>query len=185
MSTVQYSVTYVERHSRLTTFFRGLLVLPHSFVAGVWSIGANFCSFFQWWIIMFTGKRSQGLWLVQKSWLGYAARVQSYATYMFDKWPAFGAEADGEPITYSFDFEAKASRLRTFFQPFIAIPAMFVMLFAGIGFLFYAFICFWAILFTGKQPRGLFDYMLKFHRFMVDFVAFNLYMTDSSPKFGA
>jgi len=185
MSTVQYSVAYVERHSRITTLFRGLLALPHAIVSSIWSIGASICSLFQWWVIMFTGKRSEGLWSVQKNWLGYAARVQSYSTYMFDKWPAFGAESDGEPVTYSFDFEAKASRLRTFFQPLIAIPAVLVMIFMGIGFVFCAFVCFWAILFTGKQPRGLFDFMLKFHRFMVNFVAFNLYMTDASPKWWA
>ncbi len=185
MSTVKYSVAYVERHSRITTLFRGLLALPHAIVSSIWSIGASICSLFQWWVIMFTGKRSEGLWSVQKNWLGYAARVQSYSTYMFDKWPAFGAESDGEPVTYSFDFEARASRLRTFFQPLIAIPAVFVMIFMGIGFVFCAFVCFWAILFTGKQPRGLFDFMLKFHRFMVNFVAFNLYMTDASPKWGA
>ena len=182
---MQYSVAYVERHSRITTLFRGLLALPHAIVSSIWSIGASICSLFQWWVIMFTGKRSEGLWSVQKNWLGYAARVQSYSTYMFDKWPAFGAESDGEPVTYSFDFEAKASRLRTFFQPLIAIPAVLVMIFMGIGFVFCAFVCFWAILFTGKQPRGLFDFMLKFHRFMVNFVAFNLYMTDASPKWGA
>jgi hypothetical protein len=41
------------------------------------------------------------------------------------------------------------------------------------------------ILFAGKQPRGMFDFMLKFHRFACHLSASIMYMTDVSPKFGA
>jgi hypothetical protein len=185
MSQPQFSIQYTEPRSRISNFLRYFLAIPHQIVSSVWQIAAMVCTFLQWWVIIITGKRNQSLWNVQRNWLGYAARVQAYSTYMFDKFPNIGAEPNGEPTEFTFEFDAKASRLKTLFRFLLLIPAFIVAMFTGIGFMVCAGLTWLVILFTGKQPRGMFDFMLKFHRFACQLNASFMYMTDDSPKFGA
>ena len=42
-----------------------------------------------------------------------------------------------------------------------------------------------AILVTGKHPRGLFDFVMKTHQFVIRVQSCALLMTDTRPKFGA
>ena len=76
MSPVLYDVTYTEPHNRLTTAFRYILALPHLMLLGVWGYAVEFVALLQWFVILFTGGRNEGLWSFQRSYLGYAARVR-------------------------------------------------------------------------------------------------------------
>lgn len=185
MSQPTFSIDYTEPRSRLTNFFRYILVIPHFIVSGVWQYLAQILGFFQWWIILFTGKRNQSLWNMQRSWLAYSARVWAYYGLMFDKWPNIGAEPNGEPTSFSFEFESKANRLTNFFRVIWLIPTLIVAIFVMIGALICTALCWFAIVITGKQPRGMFDYLAKVHCFMVRLQASTLLMSDVRPKFGA
>jgi len=185
MSQPTFSIEYTEPRSRLTNFFRYILVIPHMVVSSVWQYLAQILGFFQWWIILFTGKRNQSLWNMQRSWLAYSARVWAYYGLMFDKWPNIGAEPNGEPTGFSFEFESKANRLTNFFRIIWLIPTLIIAILVMIGALICTALCWFAIVITGKQPRGMFDYLAKVHCFMVRLQASTLLMSDVRPKFGA
>jgi hypothetical protein len=185
MSQPSFTIENIERRSRLTTLFRGLLVIPHHFVMTVWQWLVQLLSFVQWWIILFTGKRSEGIWRMQNSWLSYAARVWSYYGLMYDKWPNFGAEPNGEPTTYSFEYTAGASRVKNFFRFIMIIPAAIVAIVVLIGAEIVTGISWFAIVITGKHPQGMFGFLLKVHRYMVRLSAYGMMMTDTYPKYGA
>jgi len=53
---VHFSVDYQERASRLTTFFRLLLVIPHVIVLALWAILAWVLSIVAWFAIVITGR---------------------------------------------------------------------------------------------------------------------------------
>lgn len=185
MSTADLMIEYTSPRSRLTVFFRYILVIPHLMIAQVWGYLVVLLTVFQWFIILFTGKRNQGIWNMQRSWLAYASRVYAYYSLMYDKWPNIGAEPNGEPIALAFNYEASASRLTNFFRIIMIIPAAIVAAVVGIGFLVCMVLSWIAIVITGKHPRGLWDFMLKFHRFMTRYFSYTLLMTDTYPKFGA
>jgi Domain of unknown function (DUF4389) len=185
MSQPTFTIEYTEPRSRLTNFFRYILVIPHIIVCGVWQYLAQILAFFQWWVILFTGKRNQSLWTMQNNWLGYAARVYSYYGLMYDKWPNIGVEPNGEPTSYHFEYQAEANRLTNFFRVLWLIPTAIVAIFVMIGALVTTVLCWLAIIFTGKQPRGMFDFLAKVHGFMVRVWACSLMMSDVRPKFGA
>ena len=185
MSQPMFSVENLAKRSRLTVLFRGLLVIPHYFVMVLWQYLVQLLSFFQWWVILFTGKRSEGIWRMQNSWLGYAARVWSYYGLMYDKWPAFGAEPAGEPTTYSFEYEPSARRLSNFFRFFMMIPATIVAIFVLIGAEIVTALSWFAIVISGKHPQGMFRFLLKVHQFCVRVTAYGMMMTDTYPKFGS
>jgi hypothetical protein len=44
-------------------------------------------------------------------------------------------------------------------------------------------ICWFAILFTGQMSQGMFDFLLKVHRFGVRTSAYTSLLTDTYPKY--
>lgn len=185
MARPSYTITYTEPRSRLTNFFRSLLAIPHMLISGVWGYLANILTFFQWFVVLFTGKRNEGIWKMQNSWLGYAARAWSYYSLMYDQWPNIGSEPAGEPTSYSFEYTAEASRLSNFFRMLWVIPAAIIALVLLIGAYVTLVLSWFAILLMGKQPRGLFNYLAKVHGYMVQMNAYAMLMTDDYPTYGA
>lgn len=62
MARPQFTITYTSPRSRVTNFFRYLLAIPHLLIAGAWQYLANILTFLQWWVVLFTGKRNEGMW---------------------------------------------------------------------------------------------------------------------------
>lgn len=185
MSLPNYSIAYTEGRSRVTTLFRGLLALPHLVVMQAWQYLVQVLTVLQWFIILFTGRRNQGIWNMQNAWLGYAARVWSYYSLMYDTWPNIGPEKGAEPTDYSFEYSAPANRLTNFFRFIWLIPTVIVALFVIIGATIVTLLTWITIVFTGKHPRGWFDFVARTHTFMVRVEACALLMSDTRPRFGA
>lgn len=75
--------------------------------------------------------------------------------------------------------------LRTLFGVFyIMLPHALVLVFLMIGSAFLNFITFWAILFTGKFPEGMFNYQVNLHRWQMRLVSRIQNLSDGYPAFG-
>ena len=67
---------------------------------------------------------------------------------------------------------------------FLAIPHLFLLFFMGIAAAFCVFISWFAILFTGRYPRGLFDFVVGVGRWGLRVAAYAfLLVTDIYPPF--
>jgi hypothetical protein len=91
--------------------------------------------------------------------------------------------AMGYPITVEFVYPEKLSRLSTFFRIILAIPQFiaiyFVELVAGIC----VFLAWFAILFTGKYPKGLYDFVAGALRWSTRVSGYVYLLTDKYPPF--
>lgn len=183
MSSVTFDVQYTEPRDRLTSAFRYILAIPHMVISGVWSYLVQVLSVIQWFIILFTGQRNEGIWKLQRSWLAYTARVTGYEALLFDPWPKIGEEPGSEPTTFRLDFVAEANRLTNALRLLWMIPALILLMIISIGAFFVAIASWFAILFTGVQPRGMFDFLLRSVRFYVRFSAYSNLMIDDYPKY--
>jgi len=75
--------------------------------------------------------------------------------------------------------------LRFFFGfIYIAIPHFFLLYFVMIGVAFCTFIAWWAILFTGKYPAGMHNFVRGTMEWYVRVMARLLNLCDGYPKFG-
>lgn len=183
MSTASFDVTYVEQRNRLTNAFRPILAVPHLVVSGVWQNLAQILGLVQWFIIVFTGRRNQGIFTLQDQWLGYSARAYTYASNMVDPYPPFGTSPGDTGISYAHGYTESADRLRTGLRLIWAIPALFVTMALSIAGFVVVAVSWFAILFTGRQPRGMFDFLVKAHRYGVRFNSYVLLMTDTYPRY--
>lgn len=87
------------------------------------------------------------------------------------------------PVSLKVEYPDKLSRLTTFFRCFMVIPHTIVLYFLGIAAGVVLFICWWAILFTGKYPRGLFDFVVMYFRWSTRVNGYSYLLTDKYPPF--
>jgi hypothetical protein len=184
VSAIGYDVTYQEQRNRLTVAFRIILAIPHLIVSQVWGYLAQIVGVIQWFIIVFTGKRNEGLWNLQQSWLGYYSRVIGYVSLLYDPYPAFGTDPGNAPVRTEISYEESANRLTSGLRFLWIIPAAIIYIFVAIGGAVVTLISWFAILFTGSQPMGMWEFELKVVRYTLQLQAYALMMTDTYPKFG-
>jgi uncharacterized protein DUF4389 len=65
----------------------------------------------------------------------------------------------------------------------LVIPHYFVLAFLGIGAFFVIIFAWFAVLFTGRYPRGAFDYLVGVTRWANRVTAYHFFMTDVYPPF--
>lgn len=183
MAQIQYDVTYTEPRNRLTNAFRFILAIPHLILSNLWSQASNLCGVIQWFIVLFTGKRSQGLYDFQRQWLGYASRVWSYTAMMYDPYPKFGNDVSGVPTVFNHAYEEPANRLTNGLRLIWAIPALLFSMVLAIGAFFVTLAQWFVILFTGKANRGMWDFVKKVINYGLQTSAYTGLMTDTYPKY--
>ena len=83
---------YQEKLSRLTSFFRPLMVIPHSIVLYFIGIAASVVIFIAWWAILFTGKYPAWASGFVAGYVRWYTRVGGYYCLLTDKYPPFSME---------------------------------------------------------------------------------------------
>jgi hypothetical protein len=66
---------------------------------------------------------------------------------------------------------------------FLAIPHWIVLFVLYIGAFFAWIASWWAVLITGRYPRGIFDFLVGVHRWTINVTAYTLLMVDPYPPF--
>lgn len=183
MAVVTFDVRYTEPRNRLTTAFRAVLGIPHFIITGVWQYLAQLLAVLQWFVVLFTGRRNESMWNLQQQWMGYDARVTAYGGLLFDPWPPIGTDPGATGVTYELQFESAANRLTNALRFIWAIPALIVMFVLGVAGGVVTIVSWFAIVITGTHPRGMFDFLVKVHRYVRRVQAYTLLMTDTYPKY--
>jgi hypothetical protein len=92
------------------------------------------------------------------------------------------------PADVSIEYPEKLSQGKTVLQGlfgwlYAGIPHGIILYFYGIAVAVVVFICWWIIIFTGKYPRGLFDFVQGYFRWNMRLSAFLFLMRNEYPPF--
>jgi len=92
------------------------------------------------------------------------------------------------PVQFSVDYPERSSRwlvLARFFLGwlYVGIPhGIFALAYSFLSF-FVVIFCYFAILIKGTFPLRLFDFLLRYNRYLNRVIAYSLSMTDKYPPF--
>lgn len=167
--------------NRVTTFFRLILMIPHAILLGLWGYAAGFAAVAQWFVVLFTGERNRGIWNFHRGYLSYAARVNSYIALQYDQYPGFFSDWNNEPIAFDLRVPDRPDRLTNALRFIWVIPAAIVLWFIEIGAAVVAVIAWFAILFTGRYPKGLQPFAIRALRMSLRVTAYAYLATDDYP----
>jgi len=202
-------IDYPEKLDRLSTFFRLIWVIP---IAIIWSLlsatssstvtvvtrtgevvsratstgGGIAAGLFGATLLMILFRQRYPRWWFDfaREFTRFGARVGAYLALLTDQYPSTVEE---QAVHLEFDYpdvKEDLNRWLPLVKWFLAIPHYIVLAFLAIGALFAIVIAWFAILFTGRYPRGLFDYVVGVGRWALRVQAYvGLLVTDRYPPF--
>ena len=97
--------------------------------------------------------------------------------------PPAGPPSPGYPAGLDIAYPTELNRWLPLVKWLLVIPHFFVLFFVAIGAFFVGIYAFFAVLFTGRWPRGAFDYMVGTLRWAYRVVAYYHLMVDAYPPF--
>lgn len=203
------TIDYVEQHDRMKTFFRIILVIPIAIVYGVLTGGADRSGYrehhvqdgfhvttstgggivaglFVATLLMILFRRRYPRW-----WFDFAleltrfgTRIGAYVGLLTDEYPSTVEEQTVHLELDYPDVEHDLNRWLPLVKWLLAIPHFVVLFFLAVGAFVAVVIAWFAILFTGRYPRGLFDYVVGVARWGLRVQAYAiLLVTDRYPPF--
>jgi len=194
---VEFSVEYPDRDlNRLTTAFRILWAIPIVIVAATISGSAGF----QTWtaavgaggilflpallLIVFRQKYPRWWYDWNLELMRFSNRIAAYLALMDDRYPSTD---ERQSVTLDFPYPDAARDLNRWLplvKWLLAIPHYIVLFFLWIAAILVIIFAWFAILFTGRYPRGLFDFVLGVIRWENRVVAYAFVLvTDKYPPF--
>ena len=196
---VVFDAAYPERLSRLSTAFRLLLFIPIA-VFGAVLLGGQFgqqeatrrgfvfvlgtagsVAVASWLAILVRGRIPRWLFDFQVALTRWSNRAWGYLLLLTDRYPPF--EGDWV-INYDVRYPERLSRWKLLFWKFItAIPHFIILGFLSLAAAVVTVIAWFYILFSGRYPRGLFDYVAGVLRWGARVWAYVLSLTDEYPPF--
>ena len=186
MYPVSFAADYpAEGRNRLTTFFRYFLAIPWLIVAYLYGIGASIVVVLAWFAMVFTGRYPQQLYDFNAGYLRMVNRTNGFNYLLTDEYPPFGgADAPEYPIRIGVPPPLDSySRAKAFFRYLIGIPVMILAFVQAIILGVVTLIAWFAILFTGKHPEGLFNPARSAAAYLTRASAYFLLLTEDWPPF--
>jgi hypothetical protein len=196
---VQFAVDYPDRPlNRVTTFFRIFTVIPIAIVLGAVSHQAWGGSDGRYYAVsaggvLFLGPLLMILFRLKypRWWFDwnlelqrFSNRVSVYMALMDDRYPSTD-EHQSVLLDYRYpDVPADLNRFLPLVKWLLAIPHYFVLFFLDIAAIFVVIVAWFAILFTGRYPRGMFDFVEGVFRWNNRVAGYALVLiTDRYPPF--
>lgn len=180
---VRFDVEYPERLSRLLIFVKWLLAIPHFIVLYALGIVVGVLSFIAWFVILFTGRYPRGMFDFVVGVRRWSQNFGAYVLLLRDEYPPFSMERGLYPVTYDVEYPETLSRLLIFVKWLLVIPNVIVLAFLVVAVYVTSIVAWFAILFTGRYPRGLFDFAVGVTRWGARLNAYVDLLRDEYPPF--
>jgi Domain of unknown function (DUF4389) len=179
---IRLVVTDDLRRSRLTVFFRLLLVIPHFIWLYLWGIAALIVWIIAWFAALFMGRLPQGMHNFLAGYLRYQVHVFAYLTLAANPYPPFSGTA-GYPVTVEIASPERQRRLGVFFRGLLAIPALIFSY--ALNFLteVVALFAWFVALFMGRIPEGMRNVLAFSIRYHAQTQGYMYLLTSKYPSF--
>jgi hypothetical protein len=197
-------IDYPERLDRVTTFFRLIWIIPIVIILSLLTATGNETVVTQAGerVVRSSGGISAGLWLATllmivfrfrypRWWFDFAReltrfgyRVGTYLALLTDRYPSTVEEQSVHLEVDYPDVDRDLNRWMPLVKWLLAIPHYIVIVALWLAAIVAVVVAWFAILFTGRYPRPLFDFVVGVGRWTLRVAAYAfLLVTDQYPPF--
>ena len=179
---VQYSVDYAESRNRLTTLFRPILAIPLAIVGAFVVLSGFALGFSVLLTILFRGKYPRWMFDFNLELGRFLARISAYIGLLTDEYPSTD---ERQSVHLDIQYPEKLNNFLPLVKWILAIPHIIVLAILGdVVMPLVTIVAWFAILFTGRYPRALFDFSVGVQRWGTRVGAYWLMLgTDEYPPF--
>ena len=189
------SIEYPDSSSRiwallgLLFWIKFIAIIPHIIALTVLSLAVILLMIIGYLVVTFTGKYPRGLFDFQVGMSRWNFRINCWIVGLTDKYPPFSLKEGGHPADVSIEYPESSSRIWAllgllFWIKLIAlIPHIIVLEILSIVSFIIMTIGYLLVTFTGKYPRGLFDFMLGVGIWNYRVNCWTAGLTDKYPPF--
>lgn len=180
---VRFEVMYPEGQNRWMILIRWLLVFPHIIIIEFLGIAALVVGWIAWWAILFTGRYPEGMFNFVVGVSRWGNNATAYQLF-HNAYPPFSMDEGAyEPMLYTVERQERYSRLLIFVKWLLAIPHLIIVAVLALLAVIVYFLVFFAVLITGRYPRGMFDFIVGVGRWSARVNAYVSLLTDRYPPF--
>jgi hypothetical protein len=171
------------KRSRLTVFFRLLLLIPHFIWQYAWTLLIGFCVFVNWFVVLFTKRTPEDMHSLLARALRYRTHFNSYFFLVSNPYPTFFGRPGAHPVDLEIEGAEPQRRVVTFFRLILAIPAIVVAYVFVLVLWVVAFIGWFIALVIGRMPKGMRDLSAYCIQYEAQTFAYLMILTDRYPSF--
>jgi hypothetical protein len=170
------------RRSRLTVFFRLLLVVPHLAWVWIWQSAMFFLIVFLWLATLFSSRMDDDVHRFLGRFVRYHVHLYSYLYLLADPYPRFFGRAGQYPVDLELDAPERQNRWTVGFRVILAIPAWIFQQVLGTILIVMGFLGWFAALALGRMPQGMRDLGAYCLRYQTQTYAYLLLLTPRYPS---
>lgn len=180
---VTFDVAYPESPNRFLILIRWLLALPHLIVLSVLGHVVGLTTLIGFLALLFTKSYPDSLWRFSVGVLRWTSNVNAY-TLFHDGYPPFSmSEGRYEPVTLAVEKPAEFNRWLPLVKWLLTLPHVLILIALSALALVATLALVLAVLFTGRYPRGLFDFLVGVGRWNARVTAYGMLLVDRYPPF--
>ena len=167
-----------------------LMYIPHYVIVYVLQAVGRVVFFIYWLVLIFTGKLNRGLYDLMTLYERYNARSGSFLLGYSEIYPPFDFKMGPEdnnaypPVTLTLPEPPEDVARSAALNWILAIPHYIVLFVYFIGAAIAAIIGWFAVLFTGKWPQGLRDFLVLLSNYYYRVWSYAVMVQNEYPKFG-
>lgn len=167
--------------NRLTAFFRLILAIPIIVVVTALATAIQLIVVPALLMILFRGKYPRWWFDFNVEWLRFDARINAYLLLLRDEYPSTDEE---QAVHLNLERPERLNNFMPLIKWLLALPHYVALVVLGAVGVVATVIAWLAILFTGKYPQGMFDFVVGVARWSLRVQAYMLILaTDEYPPF--
>jgi predicted Zn finger-like uncharacterized protein len=192
---LNFSVDYALRYSRIRALLKlfgiyYITMIPHLLVYAVYSAASSVLFLVNSLVVLFTGKNEEDFIKMQEKTLRYGISISAVGTNITEAHPAFGGNGDiNDQVQLNAHPPVKPSRVLAFMRAtvlpitVILLPHIIITAILSCAVVLCNIVALFSVIFTGRWPGFLFDFMVRYYRYVSNINAFAIGLVDSYPSF--
>ncbi|MEQ8717034.1 MAG: DUF4389 domain-containing protein [Acidimicrobiales bacterium] len=167
-----------------------ILAIPHLIIAGVLRYAVGVVGVIVWFAVLFTGRIPPGLYGFLAMHMRYETRANAFLYGFTEQYPPFefpsGPTDDRgfAPVRVELPAAPEQTPRSALFNFILAIPHYIVFFVIAIGAAAVALIGWFAVLFTGRWPEGMRDFLVRFGNYWFRIWVYTVMVETKYPEFG-